>query len=300
MRSFIYALGEVMAGRPATVDINKIVVYSKEEINPVYWKGLLPHMADGDNLGRASPLAPEALGWPVKNVSWQDGDRLAETYPSTPQSFAELYAARPRAQAALARKYPGNIFVKTHLAFLFIRGIPTINPKITRGAVYLVRNPLDVACSFAPHMGLSIDDAIERMATKDCSLEGKNTIPQLVGSWSLNVESWTREDRKGVLVLRYEDLVSDPIRSFTSFVRHAGLRATDAQIAEAVGATEFGKLRAQEQERGFIVRPGTSADRFFRSGKAGDWRAVLSRRQAKRIVSEHRDQMRRLGYLDEM
>jgi hypothetical protein len=300
MRSFIYALGEVMAGRPATVDINKIVVYTKEEINPVYWKGLLPHMADGDSLGSVALHAAAALGWPVKNILWRDGDDLASAYPSTPQSLAELYAARPRAQAALANQYPGNVFVKTHLASLMIRGTPTINPSVTRGAVYIVRNPLDVACSFASHMGYSIDEAIDRMATKDCSLEGKNTIPQLIGSWSLNVESWTKERRKEVLVLRYEDMVSDPIGSFTSFVRHAGLRTTDAQIAEAVGATEFGQLRAQEKERGFIVRPKTSADDFFRSGKSGDWRAVLSRRQAKRIVAEHRDQMRRFGYLDEL
>ncbi len=65
----------------------------------------------------------------------------------------------------------------------------------------------------------------------------------------------------------------------------------------AISNSSFEALKAQEDERGFVERSQYS--RFFRSGRAGQWKAVLSDEQVKRIVSDHREQMERFGYVPE-
>ena len=60
----------------------------------------------------------------------------------------------------MADTYEGLIFLKTHNALVIDRGHPVINYAVTSGAVYIVRNPLDVAISLAHHSGKGIDDVI--------------------------------------------------------------------------------------------------------------------------------------------
>jgi hypothetical protein len=68
----------------------------------------------------------------------------------------QIAAARARAQQRLAELVEGLIFVKTHQALAIDRGHPTINFSVTVGAIYIVRNPLDVAISYAHHLGRSL------------------------------------------------------------------------------------------------------------------------------------------------
>ena len=76
-------------------------------------------------------------------------------------SLDDVARIRPQVQAALAGSRPHTIFCKTHLAVLKVRDHPTINMNVTAGAIYLVRNPLDVAISYANHQGLPLDRLIE-------------------------------------------------------------------------------------------------------------------------------------------
>ena len=87
--------------------------------------------------------------------------------PATEATRAEIAAVRPIVQAEIAAQTDGLALVKTHHALVMDRGHPTINFKVTSGAVYLVRNPLDVAISYAHHMDSDIDHAIEAMAHED-------------------------------------------------------------------------------------------------------------------------------------
>jgi hypothetical protein len=68
------------------------------------------------------------------------------------------------------------------------------------------------------------------------------------------------------------------------------------QLAEAVDRSSFDKLREQEEKVGFRERPKT-AERFFREGRAGQWKEVLAPAQIERIVKDHGAQMERFGYL---
>ncbi|MBP1464531.1 sulfotransferase domain-containing protein [Candidatus Chloroploca sp. M-50] len=56
-------------------------------------------------------------------------------------------------------------------------------------------------------------------------------------------------------------------------------------------------LQAQEEATCFRERP-SSAERFFRKGKADNWREELTPAQIKRIEAEYGPVMARLGYLE--
>jgi hypothetical protein len=209
--------------------------------------------------------------------------------------------ARPAAQERIAKRAPGGTFVKTHLAALKVDGEFAINWKVTKGAAYIVRNPLDVACSWAPHFGVSLDEAIERLALRDYSPRSETMVHELIGSWSQNVASWTERDLPvKPLVMRYEDMAANPTKTFTAFVNHVAGGATAEQVASAIDLSSFDRLRQQEEDAGFVGRPRISTDRFFRRGTVGGWRTTLSKAQVDRIVAAHETQMRRFGYLDDL
>ncbi len=212
----------------------------------------------------------------------------------TPEQVAAL---RLPVQAALAREAPGSRFVKTHSAVLQFAGHPTINMAVTAGAIYIVRNPLDVAVSFSHHLGRPADDVIDLMATDNSHTSmSDNLMIDFIGSWSQHVESWTGRPSPGLHVVRYEDMLDDTYRTFADLVAFLGLSAPRARIERAIRHASFKVLRNQEDRDGFVER-SEHAERFFRAGTAGQWRDVLSDDQVARVVDAHRDAMERFGYL---
>lgn len=212
---------------------------------------------------------------------------------------AEIAKLRPRVQEQIAEQTDGLSFVKTHNALVLDRGFPTINSAVTSGAIYIVRNPLDVAISYAHHMGRSIDHAIEFMAKPGLETSvTEKSVYEVYGSWSEHVMSWTRKPNRAVHVMRYEDMIADPTATFGKLARHLLMVPTAAQLAEAIDLSSFERLQKQEAEEGFKERPQVSKQ-FFREGKTGQWKDALTRRQVRRLVKTHREQMARFGYLPE-
>jgi hypothetical protein len=209
-----------------------------------------------------------------------------------------IAASRHKVQEHIANAVEGIIFIKTHSALVVDRGHTTINFAVTAGAVYIVRNPLDVAISYAHHMGKPIDVAIEQLACKDIETPGTDrAVYEVFGSWSQHVHSWTRNPHRALCVMRYEDMLADPEKTFGGLARHLLLNPTPAQLKEAIDLSSFGRLQAQEKSKGFRERPKESDENFFREGRAGQWNDVLTRKQVERIVRDHGEQMRRFGYL---
>jgi hypothetical protein len=180
-------------------------------------------------------------------------------------------------------------------------GAPLFPPSITAATLYLVRDPRDVAVSWAHFTGRDIDAAIGIMADKEFWVTRKNDrisrlLPQHYSSWSDHVESWL--DRSGLnpLVIRYEDMARDMAAVLGRVAAALEWPAPSAAIAAAVAATGFDRLREQERRHGFSERPPKTPT-FFRRGVAGGWRDTLTPEQAARIESDHGAVMARLGYL---
>lgn len=231
---------------------------------------------------------------------WEISSKPYEKFLEKPvleATRAEIAAVRPKVQELIAAQTDGLAMIKTHHALVMDRDVPAINFAVTSGAIYIVRNPLDVAISLAHHISGTIDDAIEMMETKnlETAVSEKN-VHEIYGSWSQHVHSWTHKAHRAIYVMRYENMLADPVRIFGGLARHLLLKPKEAQLNLALERSSFETLQKQEAESGFKEKPD-KAERFFREGKAGQWQDTLSRRQVRQIVQTHHVQMSRFGYL---
>src|SRR5690606_31874395 len=142
--------------------------------------------------------------------------------------------------------------VKTHSFLGRVFDTPLISLGVSVCAIYVVPNPLDVALSLAPYLGLPLDLTIRTMAaTLTAPPPSEALAPEIWGSWSENVRSWTTEPPPVIKVVRYEDLLADPVGSFAGVAEHMRIGATPAEIAEAVAASSFDRAAREEQSGGF-------------------------------------------------
>ncbi len=215
---------------------------------------------------------------------------------ATPQ---EIAAARFAVQADMTAGGGGPLFIKTHNAVANVEGFPTINFDVTLAAVYLVRNPLDVAVSYSQFAGVPIDPIIALMAEPSGIGAGnEQRVYEFMGSWSFNVASWLSVPHRPVIILRYEDLLAAPERGFSRLASFLRLKPTPDQLRRAIEKSSFDVLARQEAAQGFVEKPET-AEKFFRAGKAGQWKDVLSPDQIETIVAAHGPMMMRFGYVAE-
>ena len=229
-------------------------------------------------------------------------DELARLLPRFREVLADALLSAP-AVAGQGGDTGRRFFAKSHELFEGPLGGPRFSPVGTAGAIYLVRNPLDVAVSYAHHLQAPVGAIVQRMndpAAQDLPAVRRIGIllPNPLGTWSENVASWLQQSAVPTCVARYEDLLTDPIAGFGRIVRFAGLEWQADRLARAVDQASFHRLRAQEAEQGFDERRQT-APTFFRAGIAGAWRRVLTRDQVRALVAAHRPMMARLGYLRE-
>jgi hypothetical protein len=116
-------------------------------------------------------------------------------------------------------------------------------------------------------------------------------------SWSEHVVSWADAPGLNRLVIRYEDMLADPLATFTQAAQFLQLPTDPERIQRAIRFSDFKVLAQQEAEKGFRERPGKT-EKFFRQGQSGGWRSKLTAEQAQQIMTDHAAVMRRFGYLD--
>ncbi|PHQ71622.1 MAG: sulfotransferase [Sneathiella sp.] len=217
--------------------------------------------------------------------------------PYSSFSEEEIATLRPRVHQAYSRTRPDSVFVKTHHWLGKSHDIPLITPEYTAGAVYILRNPLDVVISLSSHYGLSLDDGITMLIDPaGHSAETDRKTIDYLGSWSSHVSSWQNMDKSGLNVMRYEDMLYKPEKTFGGLAKFLGLKPPKARLKKAIKFSSFAASRQQEESGGFNEQ-SDKTERFFRVGKAGQWKTVLSQDQVDRIVGTHGDVMEQFGYL---
>jgi aryl sulfotransferase len=215
-------------------------------------------------------------------------------------TLAQQADLRPRAYAIWAADAGRPVFCKTHDAcHLTPSGEPLFPAAVTRGAVYVVRDPRAVAVSSARSRAEPIDRAVARMDDPNEMLAGStgrldHHMRQRLLRWSEHVDSWLGAPFR-VHLLRYEDMHADPHAAFATAAAFLGLPHAPERIAAAIEASSFSRLQAQERAAGFVEKPYPMGA-FFREGRAEGWRRELTPEQAARIVAAHGPAMRRLGY----
>ncbi len=256
MRAFLHNL---LRDPAETYDLNKMSDYTQ-----------------GDSYG---PFYQKFLRKPIKEMTDE-----------------EIAILRPKVQQLITMRTPDNVFVKTHNALVEYLDRPLHYMEHTAGAVYMVRNPLDMVISHADHYGFTIDQSIANTGLEELKINsGKLFTYEIQCSWSRHVESWTGRPSPTLHVMRYEDMKAHPMETFAGLVQFLRLPAGRDRLRRAVDLSSFEALRKKEEQQGFTERSEKSK-RFFRQGKAGGWRDVLTPAQVAAVVAAHETQMRRFGY----
>src|SRR5262245_60164746 len=124
-------LTNLMAGGASPVDINTIN------------QGVFFHSAD-------RRYFDESLGFEASDLTHDEVD-----------------AIRPDFYRQAAARAAGPVLCKVHDAFVRLSdGRPLFPPDVTRGAVYIIRNPLDVCVSWAHHAAVEHEAVAAGMADR--------------------------------------------------------------------------------------------------------------------------------------
>jgi hypothetical protein len=216
--------------------------------------------------------------------------------PGSALTPADVQSLRPLVHRDLTKLHDDLVFVKTHNANLALHGVPFCTPEVSAGAIVVIRDPRDVAVSYAAYTGMDIDAAIDFMGQKGAANRGTDVqVFELLSRWSAHVESWSQSHRH--MLLRYEDMVAGPETVFGKVVHFLGDDPEPARLARAISFSRFDELSAQERNVGYAAHAPSAAGRFFRTGRVGQWRDALTAAQVARVAAAHGDVMRRFGYL---
>ena len=241
-----------------------------------------------------------ATGSIVSSRHWLD-DQLG--IDSSDLSWAELDKVRGRAghQRAI---YAGCMrYHKVHDAFVSpdSGGHPVVPVEGCSSAVVVIRHPADVAVSLSHFFAWPLEHCVAFLLDEQASLcgsskKGSQQVRQFMGTWANHVHSWLDQQHVPVLLLRYEDLLDEPLLQFSRLAQFLKLPTEPNLIAEAVANTSFQKLRGKEEkEGGFSERP-EGCERFFRSGRSGEGQEQLTTEQLGKLEEAFGSTLGRFSY----
>jgi len=233
------------------------------------------------------------------------------TFESIERTIPDIYQFQYHDYA----KLPSPRLIKSHECF---------DPRYRR-IIYIVRDPRDVAISLYHFLRKikTIDDTfpLETYAS-DWFIRGKGsgrTWREHVGSWLLNPRifpevaglslksenKFTLDDLgacdhgRQFLLLRYEDLLSNPYGSVVRIATFLNLTLSDDQISRAIeqsSAKEMSKLEQKDRDKWFMTQHTRKDISFVRAAKAEQWRTALSRESIAKIEGAWGRIMQLLGY----
>lgn len=222
--------------------------------------------------------------------------------PSSDMTDDEIDLLRPAANRAIAIDAEKLLYTKVHDAYHDSGNGEAIFPAdCSFGAIYIVRNPLDVAVSYAYHQGhQDFAKVIQQMNNPAHVMAGgsKSQLRQKTMGWTGHYRSWHNQTKIPILTIRYEDMIVDTVSCLARMADFIGLDSPNLseQIKSAVELSRFDKLRAKEEISGFSERPEKAA-KFFRSGRVGEGVERLDADLRQKMVEANGPLMHELGYI---
>ena len=197
-------------------------------------------------------------------------------------------------------------FIKTHSILQDINGYKFTDLSNTLGAIYIVRDPRNVAVSFANHYQISIQEAVNNLIEFK-TLSGKQNTIVHIGSWSAHYNSWKALNNFGrCLAIKYEDLVSDTkktflkILNFISIISKAKFTIDNSKLNLVLKTTTFEILQKLEQNVGFGEASKDKYNNpviFFKDGPQNKWKQHLNHDQETLIINSFHKEMKELKYI---
>jgi len=203
-------------------------------------------------------------------------------------------------------------FLKTHSCLVSIKNNLFTSKDITKGYIYVIRDPRDLCISWAKHSNYSIDQSIDFLCNSlsvlkwinksKYSIMPKNIFPlQFISSWSEHVKSWTENDIDvPKLIIKYEELITNKemvIKKIIKFFNEnfgMEISNSDTRLKNILKTTSFTYMKKLEDKNSFDESMPWSS--FFREGKKGQWKDILSKAQQSKIEESLGEYMSLLGY----
>jgi hypothetical protein len=166
--------------------------------------------------------------------------------------------------------------------------------------IYLVRDPRDVAVSEYYF------DLKKRYVAADTTLE--QFIKLFVagtssgyGSWWEHVASWIgpRNGNPNFLVVRYEDLLAEPVVETAKIAEFLGIKADEERLRTAVersSADRMRKIEKQDADKWTGTKNTRKEIPFVRAAKSGGWKESLPSALVEEIEVAWFPLMNFLGY----
>lgn len=104
------------------------------------------------------------------------------------------------------------------------------------------------------------------------------------------IREWTRNrNPEQSRILRYEDLLAEPLRQLREATVFLGLDVSDHVLRATVGRNSFAKKAARSQGE-------EDTSKFLRKGTADQWKEVFDKSQLELFSAAGEDVIRKLGY----
>jgi hypothetical protein len=199
----------------------------------------------------------------------------------------------PHAQTTISIDAGGSsTIIKTHNVCAAFGGTKFPNPEVTQSAIYIVRDPRDVAISSSHHFDLNLSDSIESLMDENNFIFKTNDYfrGEFTSSWQAHVNSWMRASFP-VLLIRYEDLLSEPETIIEKIITFLEIDPK-VPVKRIADSTSFRNLSHLEQQNGFSEK--AHSVNFFRIGQAHQW--TQDDASFKPLVDAYSETLVELGY----
>jgi len=156
---------------------------------------------------------------------------------------------------------PAPRLMRTHNAY--VPAAPNV--------VYLLRDGRDVLVSYYHHFRKF--NGFEGDFSEFLRSDKRRT------EWADHVQGWIFDNAlaKPFCLIRYEDMLRDPLAEVKKIVAFSGLKNSEEQIRSATEQARFENMRRVEEVKGMpYYKPKNTEMRFIRQGKSGGWKDVFS------------------------
>ncbi len=192
------------------------------------------------------------------------------------------------------------IFFKTHSCNYSHNNLNYTNQLKTRGGIYIIRDPRDVAVSYSKFIGESIDMTIDYMLGQSRQIWNQNkSLGIILSRWDYHVASWLNL-KAPIIFIRYEDLLDktekilNELINFLTKELKIQIDVNQKKIDNIIQSTSFNLLKEKEEKEGF--REASKSSVFFREGKSMQWKSDLNEKQIFKIESNFGEAMKKFNY----
>ena len=207
-------------------------------------------------------------------------------------------------------------FLKTHSYLFNINNNAFTNLDNSLGAIYIVRDPRNVVTSWANFLGISNDEAADKLINahalggekfnQDKKLE--RIVITYTGSWGSNYVSWKSFNTQGkYLLIKYENLIEHSdyifrdVLKFIYKINGTKFKIDQNKFKNVIETTNFENMKKLEKKKGFVEarinhKTGKKSS-FFNLGPKNDWKTNLEDNIRVKIEKAFQKEMIELGYL---